>query len=130
MTAIDLRTRYLGLDLPHPVVASASPLTRSVEGICRLADAGVAAPCTPTAGGGEGIGQKMRAIDEQQRLAVDPDVTWIAQVIGDVRDEREIVIGAVRLRDDLLHRGWSHVLLAADATDASMLNTLLAWYRP
>ena len=43
MTAIDLRTRYLGLDLPHPVVASASPLTRSVEGICQLADAGAAA---------------------------------------------------------------------------------------
>lgn len=40
------------------------------------------------------------------------------------------VVPAVRLRDDLLHRGWSHVLLAADATDASMLNTLLAWYRP
>ena len=43
MTAIDLRTRYLELDLPHPVVASASPLTRSVEGICQLADAGAAA---------------------------------------------------------------------------------------
>lgn len=40
------------------------------------------------------------------------------------------VVPAARLRDDLLHRGWSHVLLAADATDASMLNTLLAWYRP
>lgn len=43
MSHIDLRTRYLGLELPHPVVASASPLTRSVDGICRLADAGVAA---------------------------------------------------------------------------------------
>lgn len=43
MNDIDLRTRYLGLDLPHPVVASASPLTRSVDGICRLADAGAAA---------------------------------------------------------------------------------------
>ncbi|HMN77040.1 MAG TPA: dihydroorotate dehydrogenase-like protein [Burkholderiaceae bacterium] len=43
MNGIDLRTRYLGLDLPHPVMASASPLTRSVDGICRLADAGAAA---------------------------------------------------------------------------------------
>ena len=43
MNGIDLRTRYLGLDLPHPVVASASPLTRDVAGICRLADAGAAA---------------------------------------------------------------------------------------
>ena len=38
MNDTDLRTRYLGLDLPHPVVASASPLTRSVDGICRLAE--------------------------------------------------------------------------------------------
>lgn len=43
MNDIDLHTRYLGLELPHPVVASASPLTRSVDGICRLADAGAAA---------------------------------------------------------------------------------------
>lgn len=43
MTGPDLRTRYLGLDLPHPVMASASPLTASVDGICRLADAGAAA---------------------------------------------------------------------------------------
>lgn len=40
---MDLRTRYLGLDLEHPVVASASPLTADVEGILRLADAGAAA---------------------------------------------------------------------------------------
>lgn len=43
MTGPDLATRYLGLDLPHPVMASASPLTASVDGICRLADAGAAA---------------------------------------------------------------------------------------
>lgn len=43
MNDIDLKTRYLGLELPHPVMASASPLTGSVEGICRLADAGAAA---------------------------------------------------------------------------------------
>ena len=43
MTGLNLRTRYLGLDLLHPVMASASPLTSSVDGICRLADAGAAA---------------------------------------------------------------------------------------
>lgn len=43
MNHIDLQTRYLGLELPHPVIASASPLTRSVDGILRLADAGAAA---------------------------------------------------------------------------------------
>jgi dihydroorotate dehydrogenase (fumarate) len=39
----DLRTKYLGLDLAHPVVASASPLSKSLDGIRRLEDGGVAA---------------------------------------------------------------------------------------
>jgi dihydroorotate dehydrogenase (fumarate) len=38
-----LSTRYLGLELKHPIVASASSLTRSLDDICRLADAGAAA---------------------------------------------------------------------------------------
>lgn len=38
-----LATRYLGLDLAHPLVASAGPLTKSVEGIRRLEDSGVSA---------------------------------------------------------------------------------------
>jgi dihydroorotate dehydrogenase (fumarate) len=40
---IDLSTTYLGLKLPTPLVASASPLSREVEGICRLEEAGVSA---------------------------------------------------------------------------------------
>ena len=35
---MNLRTRYLGLDLEHPIVASASPLSRSLDGIRRLED--------------------------------------------------------------------------------------------
>ncbi len=40
---MNLATRYMGLALANPLVASASPLSRSVEGIRRLADAGVGA---------------------------------------------------------------------------------------
>jgi dihydroorotate dehydrogenase (fumarate) len=40
---VDLSTRYLGLALRNPVVASASPLSRNVEGVRRLAAAGVGA---------------------------------------------------------------------------------------
>jgi dihydroorotate dehydrogenase (fumarate) len=40
---VDLRTRYLGLELAHPVVASASPLSRTLDGIKRLEDGGAAA---------------------------------------------------------------------------------------
>jgi dihydroorotate dehydrogenase (fumarate) len=44
----DLTIRYLGLTLKSPLVASASPLCDSIEGICRLADAGVAAVVLPS----------------------------------------------------------------------------------
>ncbi|MGO9779149.1 MAG: dihydroorotate dehydrogenase-like protein [Streptosporangiaceae bacterium] len=40
---MDLSTRYLGLELRNPLVASASPLSNSVDGVRRLADAGVGA---------------------------------------------------------------------------------------
>jgi dihydroorotate dehydrogenase (fumarate) len=40
---MDLTTRYLGLRLRNPLVASASPLSYSLDGIHRLSDAGVGA---------------------------------------------------------------------------------------
>ena len=40
---IDLSTNYLGLRLQSPLVASASPLSRDIEGICRLEEAGASA---------------------------------------------------------------------------------------
>lgn len=40
---IDLSTTYLGLKLKNPVVASASPLSQTLDGIRRLEDAGVGA---------------------------------------------------------------------------------------
>jgi dihydroorotate dehydrogenase (fumarate) len=40
---VDLSTEYLGLDLPHPFVVGASPLTDDVDRARRLEDAGAAA---------------------------------------------------------------------------------------
>ncbi len=40
---MDLSTTYLGMNLKHPVIASSSPQSKSIEGIRRLADAGAAA---------------------------------------------------------------------------------------
>ena len=40
---MDLSTRYLGLALRNPLVASASPISNTVDGVRRLADAGVGA---------------------------------------------------------------------------------------
>ncbi len=40
---MDLRTRYLGLNLRNPIVASSTPLSMSLDGIRRLEEAGAAA---------------------------------------------------------------------------------------
>jgi dihydroorotate dehydrogenase (fumarate) len=40
---MDLRTKYMGLELKHPLMASASPLSGSVDGIKRMEDAGASA---------------------------------------------------------------------------------------
>jgi len=40
---MDLTTKYMGLELRHPVVASASPLSGTLDGIKRLEDSGAAA---------------------------------------------------------------------------------------
>lgn len=40
---MDLSTRYLGLDLPHPIIPGASPLVDDLDTVRRLEDAGAAA---------------------------------------------------------------------------------------
>jgi dihydroorotate dehydrogenase (fumarate) len=45
---VNLSTDYLGLALGHPIVASASPLTSTVDGIRALEDAGAAAVVMPS----------------------------------------------------------------------------------
>jgi dihydroorotate dehydrogenase (fumarate) len=45
---VDLGTRYLGLDLRSPLVASASPLTGTLDGLRRLEAAGAAAVVLPS----------------------------------------------------------------------------------
>ena len=45
---MDLSTRYLGLRLRNPLLASASPLGHTVDGVRRLADAGVGAVVLPS----------------------------------------------------------------------------------
>jgi len=46
--SVDLTTRYLGLTLRNPLVASASPLTGNLESLQRLEAAGVAAVVLPS----------------------------------------------------------------------------------
>jgi len=45
---VNLRTRYLGLDLPHPLVPGAGPPTANPDAVRRLEDAGAAAVVLPS----------------------------------------------------------------------------------
>jgi len=45
---VDLKTTYLGLELDTPLVASASPLGRTIDGLHRLEDAGISAIVLPS----------------------------------------------------------------------------------
>jgi dihydroorotate dehydrogenase (fumarate) len=45
---VDLATRYLGLKLKNPIVASAGPLTGDLDALERLAEAGIAAAVLPS----------------------------------------------------------------------------------
>jgi dihydroorotate dehydrogenase (fumarate) len=45
---MDLTTRYMGLDLKNPLVASASPLTGELDSLKRIEDAGAAAVVLPS----------------------------------------------------------------------------------
>ncbi|HTY19711.1 MAG TPA: dihydroorotate dehydrogenase-like protein [Myxococcota bacterium] len=45
---MDLRSRYLGLELRTPLVASSSPLTGTLDGLRRLEDAGAGAAVLPS----------------------------------------------------------------------------------
>src|SRR5512132_3820870 len=44
----DLRSTYLGMELRSPLVASSSPLTGSLDGLCRLEAAGAGAVVLPS----------------------------------------------------------------------------------
>ena len=59
----DLRTRYLGLELSAPVIASCSPLTGKVETLTELVDAGAGAVVLPSLFQEEVEAEEMAAVD-------------------------------------------------------------------
>jgi len=85
----DLRTRYLGLDLRTPLVASASPLTGTIDGLRRLQDAGAAAVVLPSLFEEE-VGDEGRELE--RRLAAGASM---AEVLADLPDPAEHGAGPV-----------------------------------
>ena len=46
--SVDLRTKYLGLELKNPLVVAACPLTQSIDNLKKLEEAGAAAAVMPS----------------------------------------------------------------------------------
>jgi dihydroorotate dehydrogenase (fumarate) len=89
---MDLSTRYLGLDLRNPLVASAGPLTSTPDGVRKLADAGVGAVVLPS------------LFEEQLRHQADQD-SWLALAGTDSYPE------ALSYVPDTTFEAWPHTYL-------------------
>jgi dihydroorotate dehydrogenase (fumarate) len=68
--AMDLTTRYLGLNLKNPIVAGAGPVTRDLHNIRRLEDFGAAAVVLPSIFE-EQIEQEKQLIENMEATGVD-----------------------------------------------------------
>lgn len=108
---MDMSTKYLGLDLPHPFIAGASPLADSLDSIKRLEDMGIAAVV-------------MRSLFEEQinaeAMATHRSIESHANTFGEATsyfaDPIEFVIGP----DDYLE----HLREASEATDIPIIGSL------
>jgi dihydroorotate dehydrogenase (fumarate) len=68
--AMDLTTRYLGLNLRNPIVAGAGPVTRDLHNIRRLEDFGAAAVVLPSIFE-EQIEQEKQLIENMEAMGID-----------------------------------------------------------
>lgn len=73
----DLRTRYLGLELRTPIVASAGPVTGSVDGARQLADAGVGAIVLPSL-----FSEDIEHEELQLNAALEAGAEQVAEALG------------------------------------------------
>jgi dihydroorotate dehydrogenase (fumarate) len=84
---MDTTTSYLGLRLPHPFIAGASPLGLSLDKIKRLEDAGCAAVVLPS------LFEEQITLEEQGRVAgVNIDDPTFADVFGQFPQPNEYAI--------------------------------------
>lgn len=100
-----LSTTYLGFDLPHPFVASASPLTGKADTLRALEDAGAAAVVLPSVFEEELSGDA-RAIDRFRAAGADAVAEAqsffpAADLYADVRDRKLALVRAAKAAVDI-----------------------------
>ncbi len=81
---MDLTTHYLGLTLRNPLVASASPLSQTVDGVRRLADAGLGAVVLYSL-----LEEQVRRESEQNARLVDAGTESFAESLSYFPSETE-----------------------------------------
>jgi dihydroorotate dehydrogenase (fumarate) len=127
---VDLRTRYLGLELANPLVPSASPLSRDLDMARRLEDAGAAAlvmyslfeeelhPPLPPHEFGHAEAQSYLPLTAQPAAALDSYLEQIATL------KRTLQIPVIASLNGSSRNGWveSGRLLAEAGADALELN--------
>ncbi len=132
--SVDLRTRYLGLDLQHPIVASASPLTGSIDSLKRLQDAGIAAVVLPSLFeeqieheemathnlmlyGAELSPEARGFFPEMQRYSTGPD--QYMQLIADAK--KSLTVPVIASLNGYTPGGWTGIAKQIEAAGADAL---------
>ncbi len=108
---MDLTTRYMGLELRNPLVASASPLSQTVEGVRRLADAGVGAVVLYSL-----FEEQVRREAEQDALLADAGTESFAESLSYFPESAEEEVGP--------RRYLSLLARAAAAVDIPVIGSL------
>ncbi len=88
---MDLSTPYMGIDLRNPLVASPSPLSRTVDGVRRLADAGAGAVVLYSL-----FEEQLRREAEQNARLVDAGTESFAESLSYFPREVEREVGPAR----------------------------------
>jgi dihydroorotate dehydrogenase (fumarate) len=137
---MNLASRYLGLDLRNPLVASAGPMTQTADRIARLAEAGVGAVVLPSL-----FEEQIRAeADRDERLAevgidsfgeatsylVDPDASaWPRQYLDLIERARRSGVPVIASLNGSTPGGWTDYAHAMQDAGAAAIE-LNIYYLP
>jgi dihydroorotate dehydrogenase (fumarate) len=126
----DLRTRYLGLELPSPLVASSSPLTGTLDGLRRLEAAGAGAVVLPSLFEEELVPEALAGADPGERAGYGAGPGAYLRLVERARETLSIPV--VASLNGVSRGGWAGYAsrLEEAGADALELNVYYVSSRP